>query len=223
MEKILNGIKKFRTCEFEQKRAFFERLAKKKQAPQALFITCSDSRVMPNEITHTDPGDLFLIRSAGNLIPPYGAACGGEIATVEYSLAVLGIQNVIICGHSCCGAIQAMLQPDSLEDLPAVKSWLQHAEATRRIVNRKYSHLSNDEKLVAAVQENVLVQINNLSTHPYVAARLSTGEIKIHGWYYDIASGVILQYDARERQFVEIGMETSETEPLSVCAMRDSA
>jgi len=223
MQKILDGIQKFRNGEFERKRSFFERLAKKKQAPQALFITCSDSRVMPNEITHTDPGDLFLIRSAGNLIPPYGAACGGEIATVEYSLAVLGIQNIIICGHSGCGAMQAMLEPKSLEELPAVRSWLQHAEATRRIVHKKYGHLSPEEQLTAAVQENVLVQINNLSTHPYVAARLATGEVKIHGWYYDIASGAILQYDQVTRQFVDIGVQASETEPLPICAMRESA
>lgn len=207
MDKIIKGAHEFRTIDFPPRREYFEHLAAKKQNPVALFITCSDSRIIPHVITRTEPGDLFQLRTAGNIIPPYGAVMSGEGATIEYSIAVLGIRNIIICGHSQCGAMQALTGNDSLDELPAVKSYFAHAESTRRIVKQKYDDLPPQERAVAATEENVLVQMNNLSTHPYVAARLATGDLNVYGWYYDIASGAILQYDQRNGAFHDLESE----------------
>jgi carbonic anhydrase len=169
-----------------------------------LFITCSDSRIDPNLLTRSKPGDLFILRNAGNIVPPHGAPTGGETATIEYAVEVLGIRNIIVCGHSQCGAMKALISSDSLDDLPAVKAWCAHAEATRRIVRQKYRDLSGDELAVATIEENVLVQMNNLSTHPCVAARLAGDELQIHGWYYDIGRGQVLQYETSEGRFVDL-------------------
>lgn len=213
MEKILAGVHRFCRTEYPKSRSFFEQLALKQQKPIALFITCADSRVHPNLITQTEPGDLFLVRNAGNIIPPHGVSVGGETATVEYAVEVLGIRNIIICGHSQCGAMKALLSAEGLEHLPAVKAWCAHAEATRRIVMQKYQGLSGDELAIAATEENVLVQMNNLSTHPCVAARLASGEMRIFGWYYDIGSGEVLQYDASQGRFVEINGQSQHAHP----------
>src|SRR5947208_16582436 len=130
MQKLVEGIHHFQANIFRSQRELFERLAHGQQ-PDALFITCSDSRINPNLITHTEPGDLFILRNAGNIIPPYGAANGGEGATIEYAVAGLGVQDIIICGHSHCGAMKGLLAPEGLQDLPVFAAWLSHAEATR--------------------------------------------------------------------------------------------
>jgi carbonic anhydrase len=200
VQKLIHGVERFRREHYRPNQLFFEQLAAKQQKPIALFITCADSRVNPNLITQTEPGDLFLIRNAGNIVPPYGAP-GGEAATIEYSIEVLGIRDVIICGHSQCGAIQALVAADAMSRLPAVSAWCHHAEATRRIVQHKYCDLTLPELTAIAAQENVLVQINHLSTHPCVAARLANGELRVFGWYYDIGAGQILQYDQAAGHF----------------------
>lgn len=216
MEKIIAGVKQFRRQVYPENRTLFEGLAKRQQKPIALFITCADSRIHPNMITQTEPGDLFLIRNAGNIIPPYGFAVGGEGATVEYSVEVLGIRNIIVCGHSQCGAMKALLDEKSLADLPSAKAWFSHAESTRRIVRQKYKDLSPEDLAVVATEENVLVQMNNLSTHPSVAARLSAGELRVFGWYYDIGTGMILQYDQNQGHFAEIDGEAFAVAPLPI-------
>src|SRR4051794_33368192 len=123
MQKIIEGVRRFRRETFAAHHVLFEALARKQQTTQALFITCSDSRINPNLITHTDPGDLFILRNAGNIIPPYGAAGGGEGATIEYAVSVLGLKNVIVCGHLHCGAMKALLGPPLPRQLPAVAAW----------------------------------------------------------------------------------------------------
>lgn len=216
MDKIIDGVRLFREFEFERNRLVFEQLASKQQNPIALFITCSDSRVHPNLITQTEPGELFLVRNAGNIVPPFGAGNGGEVATIEYAVEVLGIANIIVCGHSNCGAMKALLDPRSLEHLPAVKAWCSHAESTRRIVQQKYKGLPQDQLMLAATEENVLVQMNHLSTHPCVAARLASQQLNVFGWYYDIASGEILQYDQSQGRFIEINGRANATQPLPI-------
>jgi carbonic anhydrase len=218
MDKILAGVARFRRHEYPASRQLFESLAARQQNPIALFITCADSRIHPNLITQTDPGDLFLIRNAGNIIPPHGGPVGGEAATIEYSIEVLGIRNIIICGHSQCGAMKALLEEKALADLPAAKAWFAHAEATRRIARTKYRDLPPQELLLAATEENVLVQLNNLSTHPSVAARLASGELHVFGWYYDIGSGEIRQYDQSAGRFATLDGQASATRPLPVRA-----
>jgi carbonic anhydrase len=159
-----------------------------------------------------------LVRNAGNIVPPHGSAAGGEAATIEYSVEVLGIRNIVICGHSQCGAMKALLEGDSLAHLPAVRAWCAHAEATRRIVRQKYPGLSGTELAVAATEENVLVQLNNLSTHPSVAARLASGELQVFGWYYDIGSGEIYEYDQAQRRFAELNGRAQATHPHPIRA-----
>ena len=200
MQKLIAGLHQFQAQTFSSQRELFERLAQG-QSPEALFITCSDSRINPNLITQTQPGDLFILRNAGNIIPPHGAANGGEGATIEYAVDVLGVKDIIVCGHSHCGAMHGLLQPEALTDLPAVSAWLSHAEATRRIIRANYSHLDGQERLTAAIEENVLVQLENLRTQPSVAAKLAKGELHLHGWVYKLETGEVFTYDAKDGQF----------------------
>ena len=212
MQKLVQGIHEFKSKIFSAKRQLFENLAKG-QHPQALFITCSDSRVCPDLITQTEPGDLFILRNAGNIVPPYGAANGGEGATIEYAVAVLGVKDIVICGHSLCGAMKGLLEKEQLVSLPSVAQWLGHAEATRRIMTEKYPHLEGNPRLTCAVQENVLVQLENLRTHPAVAASLSRGELRLHGWVYKIETGEVFAYDSEQFQFVPLSAETAKAIP----------
>jgi carbonic anhydrase len=203
MQKLIQGIHHFQAELFRSQQELFERLADG-QNPMALFITCSDSRINPNLITQTDPGELFIIRNAGNLIPPYGAANGGEGATIEFAVVGLGIQDIIVCGHSDCGAMKALLSPDSLRGMPAMTSWLAHAEATRWVVREKYPHLADGALRNVAIQENVLIQLENLRTHPAVAAAVAGDRLKLHGWVYKIETGEVFAYDPDNGQFLPL-------------------
>ena len=206
MQKLIEGIHHFQSSLFSSQRELFERLANG-QHPETLFITCSDSRINPNLITQTDPGDLFIIRNAGNIVPAHGAANGGEGATIEFAVAGLGIKDIIVCGHSHCGAMNGLLHPESLKDLPAMTAWLSHAEATRRIIHDKYAERTGEALLTTTVEENVLVQMENLRTHPVVAAGLSKGKLKLHGWVYKIETGQVFAYDPERGQFVPLVAE----------------
>lgn len=206
MQKLIQGLHHFQANVFSSQRELFERLVHG-QSPDALFITCSDSRINPNLITQTEPGDLFILRNAGNIIPPYGAANGGEGATIEYAVAVLGVRDIIVCGHSHCGAMKALLEQESLGELPAVRHWLTHAEATRRIAKENYEHLCGGPLVTAAIEENVLVQLENLRTHPAVAAALSRGRLNLHGWVYKIETGEVFTYQPVQEQFVRLASQ----------------
>lgn len=209
MQKLIQGLHHFQSNIFSSQRELFERLAGG-QTPDALFITCSDSRVNPNLITQTEPGDLFILRNAGNIIPPFGAANGGEGATIEYAVAALGVKDIIVCGHSRCGAMSGLLSPESLTELPTVRTWLSHAEATRRIVKENYTHLCGDALQMATIEENVLVQLENLRTHPAVAAALARGTLSLHGWVYKFETGQVFAYEPEEGQFVAIVSESDD-------------
>lgn len=203
MQKLIQGIHQFQDENFRPLQGLFEQLSKG-QSPETLFITCSDSRIDPNLLTRSQPGDLFILRNAGNIVPPHGAANGGEAATIEFAVAALGVKDIIICGHSHCGAMQGLLQPEKVASLPAVSSWLSHAETTRRIVLENYGHLDGDRLVTATVEENVLVQLENVRTLPAVASRLVRGDLHLHGWVYKIESGEVFAYDSSQGQFVPI-------------------
>ncbi len=205
MQKLVRGVHHFKSTVYEQQKELFEKLTHG-QTPEVLFITCSDSRINPNLITQTDPGELFIIRNAGNFVPPYvaGLPAGGEAATIEYAVSVLGVKEIIICGHTLCGALGAMLKPECLKELPAVSSWLSHAEVTRRIMKENYSHLHDDELFAAAVEENVLNQLESLRTHPAVAVKLARQEIHLHGWVYKIETGEVFAYRPENEEFVPL-------------------
>lgn len=203
MEKILEGVRKFQRDVFPQHRELFEQLAGA-QKPEVLFITCADSRVVPDMITQTRPGDLFICRNAGNMVPPYGEVHGGVSATIEYATVVLGVKHIVVCGHTDCGAMKGVLYPDKVQAMPTVKTWLHHGEMARRIVEENYGSLNEHEKLAALTEENVVAQLTNLRTHPSVASRLARGEMFLHGWIYNIGSGEVSIWDAEASQFIPI-------------------
>ena len=200
MQKLVQGLHTFQSEIFKRQQDLFQRLASG-QHPETLFITCSDSRICPNLITQTGPGDLFVVRNAGNIVPTYGGTVGGEVATIEYAVAALGVKDIVVCGHSHCGAMKGLLAPEQLDELPSVKSWLGHAETTRRLIRDNYGHLEGPALLSATIAENVLVQIEHLRTHPAVSARLARGDLGIHGWMYKMETGEVFQFDHVEGQF----------------------
>ncbi len=201
MQKLVEGIHQFQKNLFSEDQKLFETLVEG-QNPLALFITCSDSRIDPNRLTQTKPGELFIQRTAGNIVPPYGSVFAGEAATIEYAVSALKVRDIIICGHSHCGAMSGLLNPESVQKMPAVKAYLDHAEATRRIVEENYTHLTDPEKrLTLTVEENVLVQLESLRTHPSVAAAVGRGDLKLHGWVYKFETGDVFAFDPDENQF----------------------
>ncbi len=197
MRKLLKGVHQFQTTYFSTHREMFEQLSLG-QHPRILFITCSDSRIDPNLITQTEPGELFIIRNVGNIIPPYGAATtGGEGAAIEYAIEILGVKHIIVCGHSHCGAMKGLLQLGNLtETIPLVHDWLKYAESTRRVIKEYYKDGEGEELLNATIEENVLTQLENLRTYPAVHAKLYKGLIQLHAWVYKIETGGVFVYSA---------------------------
>ncbi|MBS7662782.1 carbonic anhydrase [Pseudomonas lalucatii] len=196
---IVGGFKRFRHEVFPQQQELFKALASA-QNPRAMFITCADSRIVPELITQSAPGDLFVSRNVGNVVPPYGQLLGGVSTAIEYAVLALGVQHIIVCGHSDCGAMKAVLAPESLERMPTVKAWLRHSEVALRVVEQNCGCDGHDT-LGILTEENVVAQLNHLSTHPSVAAKLASGQLFIHGWVYDIETCAIRAYDAEKGEF----------------------
>ena len=204
MQKLVQGIHRFRNDVFSAKQRLFERLVEGQQ-PLALFITCSDSRIDPALLTQTEPGELFILRNAGNIVPPYGTINGGEAATIEFAVRALGVKDIVICGHSHCGAMSGLLAPEKLDDLPAVRDWLAYADSTRRIMQENHQDLSEaTARLATTVEENVLVQLEHLRTHPSVAVALARKELNIHGWVYTFETGQVFAYHPDREQYFPI-------------------
>ncbi|HHP7231376.1 MAG TPA: carbonic anhydrase [Xenococcaceae cyanobacterium] len=202
MKKLIRGIDEFRHTYVPTHQQLLAELSHG-QKPRVLFITCSDSRIDPNLITHADVGELFVIRNAGNIIPPYGAANGGEGGTLEYAVHALDIQQIVVCGHSHCGAMKGLLKLNQLQqDMPLVYDWLRHAESTRRLVAENYRGYSDEELIEILVAENVLIQIANLKTYPVIQAKMHRGQLQIYGWIYHIETGEVLAYDPTTHTYV---------------------
>jgi carbonic anhydrase len=197
MQQLIDGYARFRSNVFPQQSGLFERLARGQQ-PQALFISCSDSRVVPEMIVQGEPGTLFPCRSVGNLVPPATETTSGVAATIEYAVRVLKVPDVIVCGHSDCGAMKGILEREKLEALPAVRSYLEHAgPSSKWLTNflKDSTALPFEQKLKLLTEANVIVQLENLKLHPAVTDALKKGTVRIHGWVYEIASGAIRQFD----------------------------
>lgn len=203
MKRIIEGLLRFQQEIFPKKKDLFASLAAG-QRPRALFITCGDSRIVPDLMMQTNPGELFIIRNAGNIVPPDGDVAGGVTASIEYAVVALNVPNIIICGHSNCGAMKAVLYPESLSDMPKVAPWLRHADTAARVVRENYPELSEHERLEILTKENVIIQLEHLKTHPSVAARLARGVLSLYGWYYDIQSGKVQAFDAEFGDFVPL-------------------
>jgi carbonic anhydrase len=214
MQKLVEGIHRFQSSIFASQQRMFQRLVDG-QKPLALFITCSDSRINPNLLTQTEPGELFIMRNAGNIVPPYSVAGCGEAATIEYAVSILNVEDIVVCGHSHCGAMNALLHKESVSELPAVRNWLGHAESTARIIKENYGHITDsDALLTATVEENVLVQLENVRTHPSVAAALGRDQLKLHAWVYKFETGQVFAYDAQQGQFASVGPQADQAQSL---------
>ena len=204
MRRVLEGLTLFQRIAYPRHKELFERLAKN-QTPQAVFIGCSDSRLVPNLLLQADPGDLFIIRNAGNIVPPAGSAYGGTTASLEYAIVALGIRDVILCGHSNCGAMKGVLRPEDLGGMPAVRQWVSYADAARRAAVEAHPGADDEALLEHVVDFNVIAQVRNLLTFPFVKPLVEKGEIEIYGWVYDIGTGRVKGLDATGRRFVPLG------------------
>jgi carbonic anhydrase len=206
VQKLEAGIHHFQANYFTRHRKLFENLAEKGQRPETLFMTCSDSRVVPNLITNTAPGDLFIVRNVGNIVPSVERGfVGGVSAAIEYAVQVLHVEHVIVCGHTNCGAIDAILNPARVQHLPFVSRWLAASSSIPSLIEERYGHLDGEARMTAAVQENVLVQLENLRSFDFVAKRLDEGSLTMSGWVFKIATGEIFDYDPVSAQFLKLG------------------
>lgn len=203
---LLSGHARFRSEYFSEEADFLRSLARDGQNPSALYIGCCDSRVVPELLTTSRPGELFVVRNIANVVPAFDHADASVGAAIEYSVSVLGVDHVIVCGHDLCGGVKAALDGvDKLHGHPSLHEWVKQIEApaaTARAIEK-----SNDPKqlLRTAVEENVLESMDHLITYPAIAAALSAHKIALHGWVFDIDAGTLRVYDVTREEFVDAG------------------
>jgi carbonic anhydrase len=211
MEKLIEGVHKFHTDEFGNYRSLFRKLSQEGQNPHTLFITCSDSRVLAELITRSKPGDLFVVKNVGNIVPPASAtgSTNSTAAAIEFAVDSLRVSDIVVCGHSQCGAMEALITGLAAGNpLPHLREWLALAAPVRQVLQTEYHHLkSNAERTTAAAEENVLFALENLRTYPVVQARLADGSLRLHGWFFKIASAELFAFDPETKQFLPLGVE----------------
>ena len=199
--RLLLGLQNFQKKIYPKRRDDYERLVRDGQRPDTLFITCADSRINPELLTQSGPGELFVSRNIGNLVPAYGEVLGGISALVEYAVAALKVSQIVVCGHTDCGAMKALLHSEQVDNMPTVKRWLRNGEAALSTV-RAHAAASDETALLdQLIEQNVLLQMNHLRTHPAVAGRVAERSIAIFGWVYDIAHGDVRIFDEQEDRF----------------------
>jgi carbonic anhydrase len=202
MTRLIRGALDFQRRIFGTQKSLFGRLAKG-QRPPALFITCSDSRINPNLLTQTEPGELFILRNAGNLVPPHGTPTGGEESTVEYAVVGLKVRDIIVCGHSHCGAMAGLVKPEALAEMPRVAEWLTYAKA----ILPGLEGVPAEERVDRAIEANVLLQMEHLRSHPPVAAALAARTLRLHGWVYRFETGEVRAYDPVAGHFMPLSAQ----------------
>ncbi|MFE1954330.1 carbonic anhydrase [Streptomyces sp. NPDC059524] len=192
MDKLFDGVAHFRRDVFPGKRDLFAQLASEHR-PETLFIGCSDARVPPELITQSEPGQLFVIRTAGNLVPAYAPGSDGVAASIEYAVSVLGVQDIVVCGHSSCGAMTALAEEHDLSAAPVIADWLRHADGARARARTAAAPAGEpaSSRVATLVRANVVAQLQNLGTHPSVVRALAEQRLTLHGWVFDIASGAV--------------------------------
>ena len=201
MKLLLERYQEFRQSVLSANREFYENLVLG-QEPDTMLITCSDSRICPESMFGYRPGEVFVLRNAGNIIPSYGSgSSGGEVATIEYAVAVLGVKHIVVCGHTGCGAMKALLDPESVTSLPAVAEWLRSAENTRRVVIESKHKVTDNELASVASRENALCQLDNLRTHPAVASAVRQGKLQLHAWLYKLEDHVVEAFNPENGRF----------------------
>lgn len=195
MYQVVDGVHTFQRKVFKKEKELFEQLSLG-QHPDVLLITCSDSRIASTHVTQSRPGELFVLRNAGNIVPQYGTASGSEAATIEFAVKAIGVKDIIIAGHSHCGAMKGLLNPQKTEQLPATTNWLMHAAKARERVFSDHHSSTEDEQLLSLIKENVRLQIEHLKSHPAVSDAVESGQVRLHGWVYKIESGEVLSFNA---------------------------
>lgn len=214
MRRLIEGHLRFQHDVFPARRDFFERLSGG-QAPRALFIACADSRVDPVLTTQADPGEIFVCRNVGNIVPSHGEFTGGVSSAIEYAVMALKVKHVVVFGHTDCGAMKALLHPEALKGMPGVANWLKHAESARFLVHDNHPELAGEAQLRSITEENVVAQLRHLETHPSVASRLRKGELEVHGWIYDIRRGAIDAWSTEAERFAPLSdWAAAHTPPL---------
>lgn len=202
LKRLKEGARRFQTEVYAEKAAEYQHAATHPQQPHTLVIACADSRVDVESITSSGPGEVFITRNIGNMVPPYGEMLGGVSAVIEYAVSALKVKHVVICGHSDCGAMKALLNPPSTEGLPTVRSWLRNGQAALRVAGTMEEPEEEPKKKLARLtEENVLMQLLHLKTHPSVAGAMARGELTVSGWVYDIGSGVVRIAEDGTRDF----------------------
>ena len=205
MHPLIEGVHRFRDDEFGNYRTLFQRLSREGQSPHTLFITCSDSRVLAELITQSKPGDLFVVKNIGNIVPPASVTgtTNSTAAAIEFAVESLRVSDIVICGHSQCGAMTALLgDPLDEKRTPHLKEWLTLAEPVREIMYNQYAHVRDRQHRVdLAAGENVLFALENLHSYYCVQDRLADGSLRLHGWFFEIASAELLAYNPETRQF----------------------
>lgn len=204
MNELIGRVFSFEKHVFPNQSALYNRLASDGQSPKALMISCADSRVVPEHIMQAQPGDLFVCRNAGNIVPPFSQANGGVSSTVEYAVVALGVRDIIVCGHSDCGAMKALVHEEALAPMPNVNAWLRHSHAAQKVVRESYPDMPEQDQIRAMALENVVSQLAHLRTHPSVAAGIARGEIALHGWFVDIHAGLVLGLDGETGRFLPL-------------------
>ncbi len=200
MPKFAAGVVKFQKEVFPGNQELFEQLAKG-QTPEALFITCSDSRIETGMLTQSQPGDLFIVRNAGNIVPPHSNASGATTAAIEFACVALNAPHIVVCGHTQCGAMKGAMNLGGLSSLPHVKEWLGYSRAAVDITNELGKDLNEHDRNLLLLEQNVILQLQHLRTHPAVAVRLARGDLRLHGWVYDIVDGEVYAYDEKDNAF----------------------
>lgn len=203
MSRFAQGVVRFQRDVFPTKQKLFEQLSTG-QSPEALFITCSDSRIETAMITQTEPGELFICRNAGNIVPPHTTQTGGMTASIEFAIGALKIPHIVICGHTECGAMKGAMNRAALTNLPHVREWLGHSQGAVDIVESLGADLSPEGKMQMLLQQNVMLQLQHLRTHPTVAVALAQKSVELHGWVYDIKSGGVSAYDEATQTWLTV-------------------
>ena len=210
LEKLKAGARRFQSEVHAERADEYHQAATNPQQPHTLIIACADSRVDVEDITSSGPGDVFVTRNIGNMVPAYGEMLGGVSAVIEYAVSALKVKHVMICGHSDCGAMKALLNPDSTATMPTVRSWLTNGQAALKVADAlNPADVQPADRLRRLTEENVLMQMAHLKTHPSVAGALARNALNISGWVYDIGSGELRVAEDGQREFIPISAETA--------------
>jgi carbonic anhydrase len=210
-QRLIAGARRFQREVYPLRKAEYQKVAREGQKPHALFVTCADSRIDPELVTQSGPGEIFVCRNVGNLVPAYGDALGGVSAILEYAVAALHVSHVVVCGHSECGAMVGLLHPEKVAQVPIVAAWLRHGDAALSVVRGRATARDEPATLEQLIEENVVLQLQHLRTHPSIAGRLAQGTLGLSGWVYDIGDGTVRIYDEERREFLRLTPEEPAT------------